>query len=140
LQLMAACRGALNGLMAEVIEGHVRFHVLRPSVSKGSPHADAAEELIEVVRAYLKRSGELRRPAGTEDIMASTDLGQSEALKIAKPHDPNGSRSHNGGGEHGGHQPALTWRGINRVLLVAAAAIAIWFATRPPSPYIRPSV
>ena len=30
LQLMAACRGALNGLMAEVMEGHVRFHVLSP--------------------------------------------------------------------------------------------------------------
>ena len=27
LQLMAACRGALNGLMAELIEGHVWFQV-----------------------------------------------------------------------------------------------------------------
>ena len=30
LQLVASCRGALNGLMAELIEGHVRFHVLSP--------------------------------------------------------------------------------------------------------------
>jgi DNA-binding FrmR family transcriptional regulator len=54
LQLMAACRGALNGLMAEVMEGHVRFHVLSPDNSKTSPRARAAEELIDVVRAYLK--------------------------------------------------------------------------------------
>jgi DNA-binding FrmR family transcriptional regulator len=54
LQLMAACRGALNGLMAEVMEGHIRFHVLSPDSSKNSPQMEAAEELIDVVRAYLK--------------------------------------------------------------------------------------
>jgi DNA-binding FrmR family transcriptional regulator len=54
LHLMAACRGALNGLMAEVIDGHVWFHVLSPNNSKTSLRARAAEELIDVVRAYLK--------------------------------------------------------------------------------------
>ena len=54
LQLMAACRGALNGLMAEVMEGHIRFHVLSPDNGKNSPQIEAAEELIDVVRAYLK--------------------------------------------------------------------------------------
>ena len=54
LQLMAACRGALNGLMAEVMEGHVRFHVLSPDNGKTSPQAQAAEELMDVIRAYLK--------------------------------------------------------------------------------------
>lgn len=54
LQLMAACRGALNGLMAEVMEGHVRFHVLSPDDGRNSPQAEAAEELIDVIRAYLK--------------------------------------------------------------------------------------
>lgn len=54
LQLMAACRGALNGLMAEVMEGHVRFHVLSPDGSKNSTQVKAAEELIDIVRAYLK--------------------------------------------------------------------------------------
>ena len=54
LQLMAACRGALNGLMAEVLEGHVRFHVLDPKSGKNTPQVEAAEELIDVVRSYLK--------------------------------------------------------------------------------------
>jgi FrmR/RcnR family transcriptional regulator, repressor of frmRAB operon len=54
LQLMAACRGALNGLMAEVMEGHIRFHVLAPGNGKNSPRLEAAEELIAVVRTYLK--------------------------------------------------------------------------------------
>jgi len=54
LQLMAACRGALNGLMAEVMEGHIRFHVLSPNNGKNSLQMEAAEELIDVVRTYLK--------------------------------------------------------------------------------------
>lgn len=54
LQLVAACRGALNGLMAELIEGHIWCHVLDPERPKDSPQAAAAEELIDIVRAYLK--------------------------------------------------------------------------------------
>lgn len=54
LQLVAACRGALNGLMAELVEGHIRYHVLDPKRESGSSQAEAAEELIEVVRSYLK--------------------------------------------------------------------------------------
>lgn len=53
LRLIAAGRGAMNSLMAEVLEGHVRTHVF-PAAAPGSGQADAAEELIEVVRAYLK--------------------------------------------------------------------------------------
>jgi DNA-binding FrmR family transcriptional regulator len=40
--------------MAEVIEGHVRFHVLSPETKTNAPEVAAAEELIEVVKAYLK--------------------------------------------------------------------------------------
>ena len=54
LPLVAACRGALNGLMAELVEGHIRFHVLSPNGRKGAAQVEAAEELIEVVRTYLK--------------------------------------------------------------------------------------
>lgn len=54
LQLVAGCRGALNGLMAELVEGHIWFHVLDPSRGKDSPQAAAAEELIDIVKAYLK--------------------------------------------------------------------------------------
>jgi FrmR/RcnR family transcriptional regulator, repressor of frmRAB operon len=54
LQLMAACRGALNGLMAEVMEGHIRFHVLSRHTPTNSPQVEAAEELIDVVKTYLK--------------------------------------------------------------------------------------
>jgi FrmR/RcnR family transcriptional regulator, repressor of frmRAB operon len=37
LQLMAACRGVLNGLMAELMEGHIRSHVLSRNDGKNSP-------------------------------------------------------------------------------------------------------
>jgi DNA-binding FrmR family transcriptional regulator len=54
LQLVAACRGALNGLMAELVEGHIRFHVLDPKRNGNSAQVEAAEELVQVVKTYLK--------------------------------------------------------------------------------------
>jgi FrmR/RcnR family transcriptional regulator, repressor of frmRAB operon len=54
LQLIASCRGAINGLMAEVVEGHVRCHVLSPGVKSESGQGRAAEELIELINSYLK--------------------------------------------------------------------------------------
>ena len=54
LMTIAACRGAINSLMAEVIEGHIRFHVVDPDHQPTSEKAKAAQELIDVVKAYLK--------------------------------------------------------------------------------------
>ncbi len=54
LQLIAASRGAMNGLMAEVLEGHVRMHVLDPDRNPTSNQAKAAQDLLDVVRTYLK--------------------------------------------------------------------------------------
>jgi DNA-binding FrmR family transcriptional regulator len=54
LQTVAACRGAINGLTAEIIEGHIRFHIADPNQHPTSEQAKAAQELIDVVKAYLK--------------------------------------------------------------------------------------
>lgn len=53
LQLVASCRGALNGLMAELIEGHLRFHVLGPGQKTTPSQMEAADELIAVVKRYF---------------------------------------------------------------------------------------
>jgi DNA-binding FrmR family transcriptional regulator len=54
LQLIAGARGAINGLMAEVMEDHIRAHVIDPAREADAERAHAAEELIDVVRSYLK--------------------------------------------------------------------------------------
>ena len=54
LRTIAACRGAINGLMAEVIEGHIRFHIIDPNEKPKSAKAQAAQELMDVVNSYLK--------------------------------------------------------------------------------------
>jgi DNA-binding FrmR family transcriptional regulator len=54
LQLIAGARGAINGLMAEVMEDHIRMHVVAAAQEPNAEQAQAAEELIEVVRSYLK--------------------------------------------------------------------------------------
>ena len=54
LQQIAACRGAINGLMAELMEGEVRHHVLSPNAKPGSDRARAADQLVQVLRTYLK--------------------------------------------------------------------------------------
>jgi DNA-binding FrmR family transcriptional regulator len=51
LQLISAARGAMAGLMAEVLESHVREHVV-----KGPAHgrSQATRELVEAMRTYVR--------------------------------------------------------------------------------------
>jgi DNA-binding FrmR family transcriptional regulator len=50
LQRLAAARGAINSLMAELMEDHIRNHMPRKSRSS----EEAVEDLIGIVRSYLK--------------------------------------------------------------------------------------
>jgi len=54
LQQIAGARGALNGLMAEVAEGHIREHVIDPARKPSKAQIEAADELVDMVKAYLK--------------------------------------------------------------------------------------
>jgi FrmR/RcnR family transcriptional regulator, repressor of frmRAB operon len=55
LQQATACRGALDGFIAEVIEDHIREHMVDPKAERDSAGALAAEELIAIVHQYLKK-------------------------------------------------------------------------------------
>jgi DNA-binding FrmR family transcriptional regulator len=55
LQQATACRGALDGFIAEVIEDHIREHMVDPKAGRDAPQALAAEELIDIVHQYLKK-------------------------------------------------------------------------------------
>jgi DNA-binding FrmR family transcriptional regulator len=44
----------MDSLMAEVIEGHIRFHIIDPDKKPTSGQAKAAQELMDVVRRYLR--------------------------------------------------------------------------------------
>ena len=50
--LLANVRGGINSLMAEVLEDHIRHHLAAGQRSQ-SP-TELAEDLIDLVRAYLK--------------------------------------------------------------------------------------
>ncbi len=52
LMLLAAVRGGINGLMGEVLETHIRFHLVDGAKEQIAP--ELAEDLIDLVRAYLK--------------------------------------------------------------------------------------
>jgi DNA-binding FrmR family transcriptional regulator len=53
LRLIAAARGALDSLMAEVLEGHLREHASTTHRTRGAALA-ATDDLIEIVRTYLR--------------------------------------------------------------------------------------
>jgi DNA-binding FrmR family transcriptional regulator len=53
LQQVAAVRGAINGLMDEIVEDHVREQVACPKLTDDA-RAVGAEELISVIRRYAK--------------------------------------------------------------------------------------
>ena len=50
LQRLAAARGAINSLMGELMEDHIRNHMPRNSKSS----EEAADDLVTIVRTYLK--------------------------------------------------------------------------------------
>jgi DNA-binding FrmR family transcriptional regulator len=50
--LLAAVRGGVNGLMGEILEDHIRFHLVDGAKEQIAP--ELAEDLIDLVRAYLK--------------------------------------------------------------------------------------
>ena len=52
LHRLAAVRGSINGLMAKVMEDHIRFHVADPKAP--SERKLGGDELIEIVNSYLR--------------------------------------------------------------------------------------
>ena len=53
LQQIAAMRGAVNGLMAEVLEGHLRVHVASDNSSREQRDRDL-DDVLKVLRSYMK--------------------------------------------------------------------------------------
>ena len=53
LLLVASTRGAINGLMDEIIEDHAREHVANPTLSNDE-RAKGVDELLEAIRRYSK--------------------------------------------------------------------------------------
>ena len=54
LHILSACRGATDSLMAEVIEGHILLHIVDPNRKPTSEQSKAAQDLIDVIKSYLK--------------------------------------------------------------------------------------
>jgi DNA-binding FrmR family transcriptional regulator len=54
LHLIAGVRGAMAGLMAEVVQDHVRTHLVDAKKHPGALNSDAADQLLDVVRTYLR--------------------------------------------------------------------------------------
>jgi DNA-binding FrmR family transcriptional regulator len=54
MHLIAGARGAMAGLMAEIVEDHVRSHLVNTDKHPGALNREAADSLLDVVRTYLK--------------------------------------------------------------------------------------
>jgi DNA-binding FrmR family transcriptional regulator len=52
LMLLAAARGGIDGWMAEVLEDHIRLHLIGPKATALTP--ELGEELMDLVHAYMK--------------------------------------------------------------------------------------
>ncbi len=51
---IAGCRGAINSLLVEVVEDHIRTHLVDPAKNPAALYAEAAAQLIEVVHSYFR--------------------------------------------------------------------------------------
>jgi len=54
LQTTAACHGALNSLMVEILESHIRFHLLEPDTDSRAERRKAAREVIAILNAFMR--------------------------------------------------------------------------------------
>lgn len=54
LHLIASSRAAMAGLMAEVVEDHIREHLVDAALHPDALNEEAAEQLLAVIRTYLK--------------------------------------------------------------------------------------
>ncbi|WP_179404099.1 metal/formaldehyde-sensitive transcriptional repressor [Burkholderia guangdongensis] len=54
LQQITSCRGAMNGLLAVVLEDHIRTHLVDADQHDDDTQGSATEQLIEVVHSYFK--------------------------------------------------------------------------------------
>ena len=54
MHLIAGCRGAINGLLAEVVEDHIRTHLVDRAKDPAALDDEAADQLIDVVHSYFK--------------------------------------------------------------------------------------
>jgi DNA-binding FrmR family transcriptional regulator len=52
MQLLSSCRGALNGLMGEIVEGHIHEHIVEAENKKLA--IEAGEELIDIMKSFWK--------------------------------------------------------------------------------------
>jgi DNA-binding FrmR family transcriptional regulator len=52
LRQLASARGAMNGLTAEVMEGHLQGHVIEAPTE--AARRAGGQELIDILRAYMK--------------------------------------------------------------------------------------
>jgi DNA-binding FrmR family transcriptional regulator len=53
MRLVAACRGALNPFLAELVEDCIRDHMVDPDRRPTSRGARAAQEIIDLLRGYV---------------------------------------------------------------------------------------
>ena len=54
LHQIAAVRGAISGLMAQVLEEHIRTHIADRAITNDAERTQGANDLIDVLRTYLK--------------------------------------------------------------------------------------
>jgi DNA-binding FrmR family transcriptional regulator len=54
MHTLSACRGAMDSLMVEILEEHVRYHMVPPETDPRSREARAANDLIESLKTYLR--------------------------------------------------------------------------------------
>lgn len=54
MRLLTTCRGAINGIMAEVVEDHIQMHMIDEKRKPTPGEEEAADELVDVLRSYIR--------------------------------------------------------------------------------------
>ena len=85
LQQIAAIRGAVNGLMSEVMEAHLREEFGQPAQSEAQ-RAARVTEMSGLIRSYLKSERESIDPSPSGRRCRRADEGQAKPMRVNHPY------------------------------------------------------
>jgi len=87
LQQIAACRGAINSLLVEIVDGEIRYHVLSKAAKVDSREARAAEDLVEIpspLHQVAAANTSLLHPPGVSHLCYSPELWPLATFRSAQ--------------------------------------------------------
>ena len=125
----------MNSLVAELLEGHIKSHVLSGKQRPSAEQVAAADDVIAMVKSYLKSpTPHLGGEGGDMGAPNSVERSRESAPPPIMDRRPSQMNQPQESPEHAEHKHGFDRVELARIAFVALAAAAVWFRVWEPYP------